>query len=68
MWRRKMLRNFAWFHHVGNDMTHSIAHPPNFCGGPLGLQDVCQEYTFENVSIGFANLTNVYIDTKISIV
>ena len=27
-----------------------------FCGGHLGLQDYHQEYKFENVPIGFANL------------
>ena len=45
-----------------------ISEKQRFCGDRLGLQDDCQEYKFENVPIGFTNLKNVYIDTKISIV
>ena len=32
-----------------------------YCGGHLGLQDDSEEYTFENMLIGFANLKNNYI-------
>ena len=45
-----------------------ITEKQRFCGSHLGLQDGRQEYKFENVSIAFANLKNVYLDTKISIV
>ena len=32
----------------------------------LGLQDDCQEYKFENVPIGLANLKGVCLDTIIN--
>ena len=32
------------------------------------VEDDCPEYKFENVPIEFANLKNVYLDTKIKIV
>ncbi len=41
-----------------------IIEKQRFCGGHLGLQDDRQEYKFENVHIGFANLKNVHLDTK----